>query len=198
VPHGFVIRLNREPLSELDADSVRLDREFWTDREAKTIGGWLSGSTSVQEVCRWVEKVHLRKDLTYFSGDIEFISTAQNWKGLREWEGASAVFAESRANIADLYAWRARNAKTVEENARMSAEADFAFRQAVALGPTQNDVAFGYYRFLVENNRESEALILVQTVSKFVLENKEEFVSQVSNAVERTVRPVQQVEEKPK
>jgi hypothetical protein len=189
-PYGFILKINHEPLSELSEEVVKRDYEFWKHKAAQTIGDWLSESTSVREICDWVERVYLQKDLNGFKGDVDFVGTAKISGSFSDIYGASAVFSKSRANIADVYAWRAANAKTEHEKQRMSRAADFAFRQAVALGLAQLDAARGYYNFLLLSTRHDDALKLVQTVGKFRPGDKayQEFVAEVEVSIQQKDR----------
>jgi tetratricopeptide (TPR) repeat protein len=170
-PHGFIFRINREGLPELSVDTVRKDREFWTREVARTIGGWLDETTSVEEICAFGEKVFLRRDLSGFQGDPQFVRTAHSWRRLPEFLGASAVFSKARSNIASLYAWRAQNARSSEERESMLKEADFAFRQAISLCPYQYNAIRGYYEFLWEQQRYAEAVRIIETTVRFFPSN---------------------------
>lgn len=165
-PHGFILKLNRNPIAELSEDAVRQDRGFWAKQMTDTVGDWLNEKTSVPEICNWIERVYLDGNTNGFTGDLDFVETAKHAFSPSDIHGASAVFSKSRANIANVYAWRSTNAKTEREKERMIKEADLAFRQAIALGPTQTDTGFGYYNFLLAHNRAEDALTLVRSVGK--------------------------------
>lgn len=172
-PQGFIFKINRAPLSELSEEVVQKDRQFWKRCVSEALGDWLTDETSVQEVCDFGEKVFLKKDLADFRGDPRFVRTARNWKSLSEFVGASPVFSKSRSNIASLYAWWAHNSHSPEEKQRMTKEADFAFRQALALCPYQYGAIRDYYYFLAEQNRFEEATRVIQTTVSFFPDNKE-------------------------
>jgi len=172
VPHGFVFKINRQPLAELSQKIVDQDRAFWTGWVSKTLGNWLTDSTSVKQICDFVEKTYIRKNLTGFTGDPQFVCTARNWKRVRDFLGASAVFSKSRTSIARVYWAHGLNAKTTEERTRMLKEADFAFRQAFALCPYQESTLKNYGDFLFEQKRFKDAVLAAHTVGQFDPEDK--------------------------
>jgi hypothetical protein len=154
-PHGLIMKINRQPLSELSDAAVQQDRGFWQPRLTQMIGGWLRDNTSVKDVISFDEKVFLRHDLDGFSGDARYV---QN-------DYASKMFSKLRVSIAGLYAWRAENAVSTDEKKRMSRAADFAFRQALALCAYSPEAAARYEAFLKQQNRVADAK-LVETMAK--------------------------------
>lgn len=185
VPHGFIFRLNRFTVPALSDEIVQRDRAFWAKHLSQTIGDWLTQTTSVAEICDFTEKVFLRKDLSDFKGDPQFVRTARNWTQSLEHVGASPVLSRSRSNIADLYAWRAQNSSSPEEKQRMTHEADFAFRQALALCTYQSSIMNSYCNFLLKQNRFEDALRLTETVGKFFPEDQryQKFIRQVTDKI---------------
>lgn len=188
VPHGFIFKINREPLAELGQDILQKDRGFWNSHVAKALGNWLNENTSVKEICEFADKTYVRKDLSGFSGDPQFVQTARMWKPMRDFVGASAVYSKSRANIANLYAWWAQNAAKLGERERMAKEADFAFRQALALCPYQSDTVGRYVNFLFQEKRFDESVMIARVALKFNSDNKEfqEWVKQVEASAEKS------------
>jgi hypothetical protein len=187
-PCGFILKINRNPIGELSEEVIRKDREFWEQRAANTIGNWPGDRVSVAETCQWVERVYLSGDTNGFSGDVEFISTASHAYSPSDIYGACVVYSKSRANIAGLYHWRAMNAKSEREKERMIVETNFAYRPAFALGPMQTTTVIQYCNFLLANNREKDALVLVQTAGKFRPKDESfmAVVNQVSNWIQYT------------
>jgi hypothetical protein len=120
------------------------------------IGGWLNEDTPVSQVAAFAEKVHLRHDLSGFTGDPHFV---QN-------DFACKSFSSLRSSIAGVYLWWLDQATGDEEKDRMARAADFAFRQAWALCPTSPDVVFRYTNFLVKQKRNSDALVVASTCLK--------------------------------
>jgi beta-lactamase regulating signal transducer with metallopeptidase domain len=145
-PHGLIMKINRQPLSEMSDAIVQQDREFWQSRVTQMIGDWLNDQTSVKDVVAFGEKVFLNHDLDGFTGDPNFV---QN-------EYATKMFSKWRSSIAGLYAWRAENATSPDEKARMAAAADFAFRQAVALCPYSPEATYRYMTFLNQQHRQAD------------------------------------------
>ena len=156
-PHGLIFKLNRQPLAALSDEAVRQDREYWQPRVNQMIGGWLNDDTSVKDVTAFGEKVFLRHDLGGFSGDARYV---QN-----DW--ATKMFAKMRVAIAGLYAWRAEHADSSAEKERMTRAADFAFRQAVALGPNSPEATHRYAEFLKAQHREADAKLMTELAEKF-------------------------------
>lgn len=153
-PHGLILKLHKEPLTELSEKAVAKDRDYWKRYVKELIGDWVSEETSVKEICEFGERVYLRKDLARFQGDTGF---AQN-------EAAQKGFSKLRSAIGGLYAWRAEHAGTEEERERMLKEADFAFRQALALCPYSPEAVYRYVNLLLSQKRKSEAQIVARTL----------------------------------
>jgi hypothetical protein len=147
-PHGLIFRLNREPLDGLSEEVVKKDREFWMRQQTQIIGGWLTPDTSVQDVCAFVQKTFGRKEFSGFAGDRVFIEQA----------GASKMYSKLRSSIGGLYVWRQANSRSPEEQKRMMAEADFAFRQAFSFCPSSPETIFRYINLLVMAGRIDDAL----------------------------------------
>jgi len=155
VPHGLILKINRQPLATLPEKAVREDHGYWSRYIARLIGSWLTEKTPLTNVCDFAERVHLRADLTGFTGEPQFLSPNRD-------PNANEDFADLRAAIAGVYAWRASNAKTSEEKRRMSSEADFAFREAFALCPWSKVTVTGYVQLLINEKRFSDASRIVE------------------------------------
>ena len=157
-PHGFIFKINRQPLAELSEAMVQQDRAHWQKVLSGAIGNWLKDDTSVQEVTEFAERVFVRHDLHGFTGDPGFV---QN-------DYSSRMFSKLRSSIAGLYAWRAEHAVTSGEKQRLTRAADFAFRQAVALCPISPvavpEAVKNYAAFLKSQHREADAQ-LVQSLA---------------------------------
>ncbi len=172
VPHGLIFKINREPLVELDQESIQRDRAYWIESVSKLIGNWLTEPTTIPVICAFAEKVYLRKDLSEFKGEREFAQTARTWASLPDFLGAAAVLSRSRAKIARLYYWRAQNAKSVEEQERMLKEMDFAVRQAIALCPYQQDAVYWCVTSLAARKRWNDAFLVLNTAERFYPKDK--------------------------
>jgi hypothetical protein len=114
LPHGPILRVSREAFPELGAEVLKRDKEYWSGRFAPLIGNWLTEETPLSQLCDFVEKVHVRRDLTGFSGDREFIETSYGWHGGAEHIGAVGFVGNARASIGEVFHWRGFRAKTPE------------------------------------------------------------------------------------
>ena len=163
-PHGFIFKLNREPLKELPTAVVKKDREFWTRQQAALIGDWLTPETPVKDVCDFVQKVFGRRDFSGFKGDRRFVENSY----------ANKLYSKLRSSSAGVYQWRATtNAPATAEQKRMTEEADFAFRQAFALCPYSPEAIYRYVQLLVANERFDDAQRLGLAAQRLDPENKQ-------------------------
>ncbi len=126
-PNGPIMKINRQPLSELSEGIVRRDHTYWTRALQPMIGEWLTYDTPVQNVVAFAAKARPPKQDQYVRND-----AAQKW--------ASKL----RSSIAGVYAWRAEHAASETEKTAMAREADFALRQAVAVCPYSPEAVFRY------------------------------------------------------
>ena len=46
-PHGLIMKLNRQPLAQLPAETLARDREYWRKLVAGMLGDWLDEKTTV-------------------------------------------------------------------------------------------------------------------------------------------------------
>jgi thioredoxin-like negative regulator of GroEL len=158
-PFGIIMKVNRQPLPELNQEIINRDHQFWSQYSQRLIGNWIDYDTPLKDICAWIEKIHLRRDFTGFTGDRKFIRDDQ----------AQKAFAKLRTCIAGLYAWRVSDPANHDPKARqrMIKEADFAFRQALALCPYHPDAIVRYINFLLSLRRFDDALLVVATGLKF-------------------------------
>ena len=155
-PHGLILKLNPEPLPELDESVCRKDHEYWWRYAAQFIGDWLTDETPVNQVCDFSDRVFLRKDFTGFNGNLAFVSNAE----------AQKSFSKLRSSIGGLYAWRRDHAGSEDAKGRMASEADYAFRQALALCPYSPEAVFRYVNLLLATGRTHDALLVAQTCQR--------------------------------
>jgi hypothetical protein len=155
-PHGLILKLNRRPLPELSDATVRRDRDFWTNYVAPLIGGWLKPDTTIEAVTAFAEKIHVKKDMSGFAGDPQFVQ-CEYW---------CENFSKLRSSLGGLYEWRAQHATDAGEKKRMADAADFAFRQAWALCPYSLETVFRYGSFLLSQNRRADALLVAETAAR--------------------------------
>ncbi|HKS38152.1 MAG TPA: DUF2723 domain-containing protein, partial [Verrucomicrobiae bacterium] len=136
---------------------------YWTRYIQPMIGDWLEYDTPIGEIAAFVDKLHVKRDLSGFKGDSRFV---QNGRPQR-------LFSKLRSSIGGVYSWRAANAKSPVEKERMLKEADYAFRQAFALCPASPEVVFRYTSLLVAQGQDrlDDAIVVVETALKVEPEN---------------------------
>jgi hypothetical protein len=170
-PHGLILKINRQPLPQLPADTLAQDREYWRKVVASMLGDWLDEKTTVAEVAAFVDRVYGQRNLTGFNGDPRFVQC----------DYAQKTFSKLRSSIAGVYAWRLgggdRGATTEyqpqskAERQALLAEADLGFRQAFALCPTSPEAVFRYVQLLLQSGRLADALLVARTSSKLDPDN---------------------------
>ena len=161
-PHGLIFELHHTALTNLTAEALDADHQFWTREGGRLVGGWLKPDMSVSNVCAFADTVYGRKDLSSLNADNEYVTN----------RFAMGAFSKLRVAIAGLYAWRSANESSSADQGRLKAEADFAFRQAFALCPTNPEVVFRYVDFLLAQSRNDDALVLVGTAQKLAPEDE--------------------------
>ncbi|HWX18698.1 MAG TPA: M56 family metallopeptidase [Candidatus Binatia bacterium] len=173
-PNGLIMKINREPLTELSDEMIQQDHDYWSNYVQQMIGGWLNYDTPVSEVAAFAGKAYGDHDLSGFAGDPLFVQDSWSEK----------AFSKERSSIGGLYAWRANDSKDPAEKQRMTKEADFAFRQAFALCPTSPEVVFRYVNLLLPAGRTEDARLIAETALKLDPKNKQfaDLVQNVRNA----------------
>ena len=156
-PHGLIFKINRQPLPELSNEIVQRDHDYWTKYIQPMIGDWLNDGTSVEAVTIFSGKVFLRHDFSGFTGDPQFVQNEYSCK----------MFSKLRSSIASLYVWRMNQAATADEKERMAREADFAYRQALALCPYLPEAIKNYADFLKSQNRDADAALVSEMAKQF-------------------------------
>ncbi len=146
-PHGLIMKLNRQPPEQIPDDLVQKDGEYWTRFINGALGPWLTATTSVEVVCAFAQSVFARHEQERFQPDERFVRNSDACKTYSKLRGAQA----------GVYAWRTRNSKSPEEKQRMEDAADFAFRQAFALCPSNAETLYRYVSVLVEQKRFEDA-----------------------------------------
>ncbi len=150
-PHGLILKLNHEPLKRLSSEVVDRDHEHWGRLTERLLGRWLLNDTPLDTVRSFCRRIYLRKDLGGFEGDRSFVGHPD----------AAKNFGKLRLAQASLYQWRADNTEFTDERKAMVAEADLAYRQALALGAPNLEIYYRYCRFLHGQKRTDEALAVV-------------------------------------
>jgi hypothetical protein len=160
-PHGFVFKMNREPVKTISPETVRADREFWTHKTDAWLGSWLKPESTVADITNFVGRIYTGNELEGFEGNPRFIHDGE----------ARQAFAKLRCAIAGLYAWRAMHSSDAAERKCMSDEADFAFRQAFAICPSSAEVVMRYADLLILSGRVSDAISVVSIGCKLYPEH---------------------------
>jgi hypothetical protein len=111
----------------------------------------------VETVTAFAHKVFLQHDFSGFHGDPQFVQNDYSCK----------MFSKERASIAGLYVWRMNHAANAGDRERMVREADFAYRQALALCPYSPEATTGYVDFLKSQNRDSDAALINKMAEQF-------------------------------
>jgi len=105
-PHGLIMKINRQQLPELSDEIVQRDSDYWTKYVTPMIGGWLKPDTTIEEVAAFAEKIHVKKDLSGFAGDPQFVQS-EYW---------CENFSKLRSSIGGLYEWHAQHAADAAED----------------------------------------------------------------------------------
>ncbi len=152
-PFGIIMKINRQPLDHLDEPTLQRDHEFWRQYSNRLIGDWIDDNTSVKEICDFVDKVYIQRDLRGFKGDPKFIRD----------DNAQKAFSKLRSSIGGIYKWRVDNTRDPAQRQRMIKEADFAFRQAFAYCPYSPEAVFRYSQLLAIVGRLEDAMLVATT-----------------------------------
>lgn len=160
VPRGAAFEINREPLAELPDHITQAERAFWSQRCAQVLG--LSGDPdlSVQEVCDFVDRVYIRRQLEDFRGDAAHLGDLRS----QDWLWAA------RHASARVYRWRCAEATLVSEKQRMLNECLLAYQQAFALSPA---LAFDFADVLEATGRIGDPLAVLEQSARFQPANLE-------------------------
>ncbi len=162
-PHGLIMKINRAPLTELSAETVQGDQDYWQPRVQEMIGNWLRPETPLQTVIDFVDKTYERKNLSGFTGNPRFVQD----------ENSQKIFSKLRSALAGVYAWRVGAFKSIPtpieylapegaERQRMSDAADLAFRQALALCPYSQETDTRYSDFLAAQGRKEDSIAVLE------------------------------------
>jgi hypothetical protein len=157
-PNDLIMRINRKPLTEMTAAMVEKDQSYWRKQTTRWIGDWLKEETPLKTICEFSERLYVEVNLEEFKGDQDFAMADRRYS-------PQSIFSKLRTAQAGVYAWRAKHAATPVERGHMTKAADFAFRQAFALCPWGHQAVFRYEEFLKTQNRQEEALLLVESAA---------------------------------
>jgi hypothetical protein len=155
VPAGLIFRVKREKMEELPRQVVGADHRFWTDECQSLIGNAARERGSVKELCSWTERIFADPKAAGFEGNGAFVKDKQ----------APQYWSQCRSAIAGYFEWWSKNSKE-SQSASFKEEADFAYRQSVALSPYNPAVVWRYADFLIHNQRTNDAKVLIETALK--------------------------------
>ena len=99
-PHGTILKLNREPVTEITQEMVEKDHAFWRKYSERLTGDWMDYDTPFEDLLNFALKTYAERDLSDFQGNPKFFRDKQ----------AQKSFSKLRSSIAGIYDWRWRNA----------------------------------------------------------------------------------------
>jgi hypothetical protein len=183
-PFGIIMKVNRQPVPEITQEIVDKDHAFWSEFSNRTIGNWITCDTTVKEVCDWARDVYIRHDLHAFTGDRKFIRD----------EDAQKAFSKLRSSIgSSIYMWHSReaNSKNAAERARVTKEAEFALKQALAMCPYSPEAVFHLMDLLLTQNRIDDAIMILQVCHELDPYNGQitEWIDQLSHGRQGGAQP---------
>lgn len=162
VPYGIIMKIERQPVAELDDATIARDHEFWTQYSGRFIGSWITYDTPIDEVCKFAVKTYLDRDLSDFKGDPKFVRD----------DNAQKAFSKLRnAQGKSIYAWRAERATNPATQQKYLREAEFALKQAFAFCPYSPETVFNLSIMLASIGRTDDALKVAKTCQAFDAEN---------------------------
>ncbi len=162
-PFGVIMKINRQPLTDLTADILDRDHDFWKQYSKRLTGDIIDYDTPIKQITDWIEKTYLRRNFEGFTGDRKFIRD----------NDAQKAFSKLRSSIGGVYAWRLSpqcppqyRPKSDAAFQRLLKEADFTFRQSFAFCPYSPEAVFRYVNLLLQLNRLDDAMLIAQTCLK--------------------------------
>jgi hypothetical protein len=150
LPHGPILKLNRQLLSEISAAALQADREYWRKLTTRFLGDWLTEATPIQIVCEFVERVYGDAYLDGFKGDPDYVLAGRTYSPRRH-------FGKLRQAQAALYEWRLQRAASPAETTAMKRSAELAFKQLLALCPDDSEYVRRCAKFLQDQKRADDA-----------------------------------------
>lgn len=155
-PFGIIMKLNRNPLTQITEEMVEKDKQFWSKYCERLIGNWITEETSIQEVCAFaIDFLSFRDVSDYPTVNPRFFRDVQ----------AQKSFSKIRGSQAELFAWRFRNFSTPEEKERMYNAALYAFKQAFSFYPGSPEAVYRLSNLLYQGDRLDEAIAVARTAT---------------------------------
>ena len=161
LPHGLIFKIAPQPIDRLPDSIIEKDQQFWEEETRSLIGKVVEEKTTVPQLCSWAERLLIRNDRIDFRGNKNYLDDDQ----------ASPNFSKCRCSIASMYEWRSKQPAQKKEATQLIKEADFAYRQAIALGPQNPETVLRYSNFLFEQKKTNDARLLIKTALKLHQEN---------------------------
>lgn len=167
-PFGIIMKINRQPVTELSQDVFDLDHKFWTDFSSRLCGNWITYDTSIKDIADFVERTYIRNNYKGFTGNRAFVRD----------DDAQKAFSKLRSSQAGMYAWRCAlpgsnpqappeyRQKTAASQAALIRETDFAFKQAFTFCPYSPEAVYRYINFLLPLGRFDDAILIAKTCQK--------------------------------
>ncbi len=167
-PFSDIMKINRQPVTELSQEVFDLDHKFWTDCSRRLCGNFINYNTTISNICDFVERTYIHNDYTGYTGDRAFVRD----------DDAQKAFSKLRSSQAGMYAWRCGlpgslpdcppeyRQKSAASQAALIRETDFAFKQAFAFCPYSPEAVYRYINFLLPQGRFDDALLIAQTCQK--------------------------------
>ena len=167
-PFSVIMKINRQPVTELSQDVFDRDHKFWSDYSTRLCGNWITYDTSISNICDFVERTYIHNNYTGYTGDRAFVRD----------DDAQKAFSKLRSSQAGMYAWRCGfipnlppcppeyRQKTPALQAALVRETDFAFKQAFAFCPYSPEAVYRYINFLLPQGRFDDAILVAQTCLK--------------------------------
>jgi hypothetical protein len=155
LPQGLIFKVNHEPLEKLPRSVVEADHRFWSNECRTLVGKVIQDEAGISELCSWTERVYLQQKPEGQGADASYLRDAV----------AQQYWSQCRSAIAAYYEWWGKKSEKID-SVRLTKEADFAHRQAVALSPYHPAVVWRYAQFLLKNQRTNDAKLLIETTLK--------------------------------
>lgn len=154
-PQGPILKIHPKDMVQLSGKVLQHDRAYWSDLVTKLLGRSFE-KASVEQVCEFLKRVYVERELDGFEGHRNFVSG--------RWEVApQTLYGHLRLGIARTYAWRAQNPSKVNDTDTMKEAALTAYKQAFALCPFDPQLVESYLQFLRELDRNDEADLVYRT-----------------------------------
>ena len=152
-PFSDIMKINRQPVTELSQDVFNLDHKYWTDFAPRLCGNFITYDTSISNICDFIERTYIHNNYQGYTGDRAFV---------RDDDGQKA-FSKLRSSQAGMYAWRLGpqcppeyRQKTPAGQAALIRETDFAFKQAFAFCPYSPEAVYRYVNFILQMAQSEE------------------------------------------